>query len=643
MKNKTYLITGLLLIILSISAFKNSNSPIEIIRKKDAERFENFKQKIQFLKSEIIKFENKTTPFKASETAFLELRKAYKSWEYLAEHYDAVFIKENINGAPLPKLEQNSFGANVIEPKGLQVLDELLFDDSAEYLTKDMHFQLDYMTKQLNELALPEIYSRDIFIAARIELIRIATTGLTGFDTPGSGNGIQDALSVFETMQSDLILFQSEIELKNKLLSDSIFETLNKSITYLKQNNNFETFNRYSFLTQVINPLFRQLLSAHLTLELELPSEINNKPQAFNYLSNNLFAPDFLNADYYINVPKQFINEDAKKLGQLLFFDPILSANNQRSCASCHNPEKGFTDQLPKSLAYNFEGNLKRNSPTLINCVYSDRYFHDLRAHDLTGQLEHVITNGSEFNSNWNDILDKLNQSSEYKTLYSKAFNLDTSNAISIQNTQFAMSVFVGSIVGFNSKFDQLIVGSQKTFNKSETDIIAGFNLFMGKAACGTCHFAPVFNGSVPPFYTESESEVLGVSENPHQKKQVLGADKGRGGALLKEQVPFYEYSFKTPTVRNIAISKPYMHNGAYKTLNETMTFYNNGGGAGIGIDLEFQTLGTDKLELSKKEIKQIIAFMESMTDTNSISSKPLKLPVINNSTLNTRKVGGEY
>lgn len=641
--NKFYLIISLFLIVIGISAFKNTHSPIEIIRKNDTERFENFKQKIQILKTEITKFENKTSSFQSSVSAYLELRKAYKSWEYLAEHYDPIFIKENINGAPLPKLEPNSFGANVIEPKGLQVLDELMFDDFAQFKTQEIKRQLDGMSKPLNQLALPIIYDRDIFIAARVELLRIATLSITGFDTPGSSLGLQDALTSLETMHLDLKLFEPNIQNKNKALSDSIFETFKNSTIYLTQNKNFETFNRFDFLKLYINPLYRQLLTAHLALELELPSEINNKPQAFNYLSNNLFASDFLNADYYINVPKQFINDDAKKLGQLLFFDPILSANNQRSCASCHNPEKGFTDQLPKSLAYNYEGNLKRNSPTLINCVYSDRYFHDLRAHDLTDQMEHVITNGSEFNTNWNDILDKLNQSSEYKTLYSKAFYLDTNSAISIQNTQFAMSVFVGSIVGQNSPFDQLILGPQKAINKSETDIIAGFNLFMGKAACGTCHFAPVFNGSVPPFYTESESEVLGVSENPHQKKQMLGTDKGRGGALLKEQVPFYEFSFKTPTVRNIAITKPYMHNGAYQTLDDVMTFYNNGGGAGVGIDLEFQTLGTDKLELSKKEIKQIIAFMESLTDTSNINHKPTKLPIINNTKLNHRIVSGSY
>ena len=85
------------------------------------------------------------------------------------------------------------------------------------------------------------------------------------------------------------------------------------------------------------------------------------------------------------------------------------------------------------------------------------------------------------------------------------------------------------------------------------------------------------------------------------------------------------------------------MHNGAYQTLDEVMNFYNNGGGAGVGIQLEYQTLGTDKLELSKKEIKQIIAFMESLTDSANLTSKPSKLPKINNSKLNDRKVGGDY
>ena len=104
----------------------------------------------------------------------------------------------------------------------------------------------------------------------------------------------------------------------------------------------------------------------------------------------------------------------------------------------------------------------------------------------------------------------------------------------------------------------------------------------MGKAACGTCHYAPVFNGTVPPYFKESESEVLGVAKNPYAKKQILDDDKGRGNSLLKERVEFYNYSFKTPTVRNVEYTFPYMHNGAYKTLEDVMEFYNNGGGKGL-------------------------------------------------------------
>ena len=641
---KKPLILILLTFLIAFSSFKNSESPIETIRKRDYERYNSFKSELSLLKSLCNKDIDKQNTINIVNQ-YQKVRKTFKKWEYLAEYYDPIFIKEYINGAPLPKLEQNSFGANILEPKGLQVIDELLGDP----ITKETYSLLDkeasLMLSKLNQLVLPNLHSSHVFIAARIQLVRLFTLGITGFDTPGTNqdNALTDAKTVIETLQEDLTLYSNEIKEKNSSLNDTITLNFQQALLVLEKQTNFETFDRFSFLKTGIEPLYKNLLKAHQLLEYEMPHEINPQITAYNYQSESLFDNDFLNANYYINVPPQFINSSSKHLGELLFFDPILSENNQRSCASCHNPDKGFTDHQDKSTAYNDQGKLNRNSPTLINCVYSDRYFHDLRAHNLTDQMEHVITNQSEFNTNWNDILDKINQSTEYKMLYSKAFHLDTSSAVNIQNTQFAMSVYVASLRSINSPFDQLVSTSNTYYNEKEQNIIEGFNLFMGKAACGTCHFAPVFNGSVPPLYTESESEILGVSENPNQKKQVLGSDKGRGGTILKEQVPFYVYSFKTPTVRNIEITQPYMHNGAYKTLDEVMTFYNNGGGAGVGIHLEYQTLGTDKLELSKKEIKQIIAFMNSLTDSVNLSSKPTNLPKINNSKLNTRKVGGDY
>ena len=141
----------------------------------------------------------------------------------------------------------------------------------------------------------------------------------------------------------------------------------------------------------------------------------------------------------------------------------------------------------------------------------------------------------------------------------------------------------------------------------------AGFNLFAGKAKCATCHYVPLFNGLVPPEFTETESEVIGV---PADSKKTFDGDAGK---YLFTRSAIHRNAFKTPTIRNIALTAPYMHNGVFETLEEVMDFYNKGGGAGTHTAPENQTLPAEKLRLSKKEIKNIIAFMKALTDENGM------------------------
>ncbi len=638
-------IISLFILIICFSAYKSNDLVIERIRENDQERFENFKKELRLLRELINSSEKNKNEHKKIILSYQKLRESYKSWEYLGEYYASSFIKENINGAPLPKIENNSFGANVIEPKGLQVIDELINDKEYWNNKKEILQNIDYIISQINQFALPKIYLSSVFIASRTQIIRIITLGITGFDTPGSSeiNAINDAQKNLESILEDFKTIAPIIQKENIALYESILSDIELSVNYLKSHKNFNEFNRFEFINLYLNKLYKNILDLHKALNFEFPEEISRYPMPVNYLAENIFSDNFLSSDYYLNTPKKFINNESKLLGKMLFYDPILSSNNERSCASCHNPEKAYTDNLNKSLAYNFEGTLKRNSPTLINSVYSDRYFHDLRANNLTDQMEHVITNNSEFNTNWKNVIEKINSCSEYKTLYSKAFSVDTTNSVNIQHTQFAMSAFVSSLNSINSTFDQLIRNKKNNYTKHEEKIINGFNLFMGKAACGTCHFAPIFNGTVPPQYTESESEVLGVTENPYDKNQKLGIDKGRGQAVLKEKIDFYEYSFKTPSIRNIELTFPYMHNGAYNTLEDIMDFYNNGGGAGVGIKLEHQTLSADKLKLNKNEIADIIVFMKSLTDTAYLTEKISSLPKSNKLELNNRIIGGKY
>ena len=163
----------------------------------------------------------------------------------------------------------------------------------------------------------------------------------------------------------------------------------------------------------------------------------------------------------------------------------------------------------------------------------------------------------------------------------------------------------------------------------------------MGKAACGTCHFAPTFAGLVPPRFTETESEILGILKKFDTISPTLDTDAGRYSGHAKDQVPLYKRSFKTMTVRNSAITAPYFHNGAFATLDEVIEFYHRGGGAGLGLDVPYQTLPSEQLHLTRKEKKDIIAFLHSLTDTAGLTSKPQKLPFISGHA--ERIIGGLY
>ena len=232
-------------------------------------------------------------------------------------------------------------------------------------------------------------------------------------------------------------------------------------------------------------------------------------------MSENIFDQDFLNPNFYTKIPPKYNNPKSKQLGQLLFFDPIFSENGKRACSSCHDPDKAYTDQKSKNINFNNNGTLGRNSPSLLNSVFSERYFHDLRAMSFEDQMEHVIHHADEFNFSWNGVIKRINESPEYKQIFLNTYP-EYEGKIQIQLIQFSISAYLQSLVALNSKFDQYVTRKTKNIDPSVKN---GFNLFMGKAACGTCHFAPIFNGTVPPLYMESESENLGVPQNPYAKK----------------------------------------------------------------------------------------------------------------------------
>lgn len=576
----------------------------------------------------------------------LQVRIQYKKIEFLTEYLDSQFSRDFLNGAPLPKLERNNPNVTVIQPEGLQVLDELIFLQNPLEEKQSISNNLEKLNRHLKEFLIFQesvsISHREIIESLRYSLIRIYTLGLTGFDTPGSLNAIHEAEASWKKIRDITFLYMPVLKKSDKVLAGRLINNLDGGVSFLKKNTNFESFDRLAFLKSYLNPVYADLLQLHQKLQIETFEEVSFTTRPVNYESTNIFGEDFLNPFAFSTFSGDSLFNRKQALGQLLFFDPVLSGNNKRSCASCHNPKMAFTDGHRRSLAFDFSGKVERNAPTLINAIFANQYFYDLRAERIEDQVEHVMVSKKEFHSDFFEAGNRIMLSQEYVNRFKSAFPNLGEKPVNRETITRSLSAYVQSLVALNSPFDQYIRGESDSLSN---EAIKGFNLFMGKAACGTCHFAPHFSGLVPPFYKENESEVLGVPSYKNNSNSSVDPDLGRfANQKLLEKSMIYQHSFKTPTLRNVELTAPYMHNGVFDTLEEVVDFYNKGGGFGLDIKLENQTLPADPLGLDAEEVSNLIAFMISLTDTSGISGIPEKLPLFPAaSTLSDRLVGGEY
>ncbi|HEY1047876.1 MAG TPA: cytochrome c peroxidase, partial [Bacteroidia bacterium] len=323
------------------------------------------------------------------------------------------------------------------------------------------------------------------------------------------------------------------------------------------------------------------------------------------------------------------------QLGKLLFYDPILSGNNQRSCASCHIPTQYYADTVSRTaLKFNKMGRLTRNTPSTINAGFNHLIMADGKHLTLQEQAVAVMCNMDEMGSVKGEILEKVMSCKAYSDALTRLAKLTPqSPKPGIDHIVSAITLHYGKFSLYDSPFD-------RAMNKKEEvnqEVVLGYNLFMSKAQCATCHFVPQFNGVKPP-YVGSEFEVLGVPEDTNFIK--LSSDSGR--YYINPAFETFR-AFRTGTIRNASKTAPYMHNGVFRTLTEVVQFYNNGGAQGRGLQLENQTLSGDKLGLTEYEIRCLVLFMESLTENIVFEPAPEQLPKSKKKTLNNRIVGGNY
>ena len=551
------------------------------------------------LNNEIVQFEklvDQNASPKEIVEQFKKSRLFYKKVEWAIEY----FIPETARFMNGPALDEMELEENrSFEPHGFQVIEEMIYPEYKVSDKENVIREINIFKSNIKQLksTFDVITISDNYVLDALEqnVFRVIALGITGFDSPILQSSIPEAGESLLSISEPLAI----INPNNKSLPE-LKKIVAKAQQYSNDNTNFNAFDRAFFITEYLNPISKKIKA------FQKEENIKNvkKTSPLKQEIETLFDKDAFDVNAFVLSKDYNFTADKAKLGEKLFYDTSLSKNNDRSCATCHQPEKAFTDGLKTNVSLT-GSNLARNTPTLTYASLQNAQFWDMRQLDLEKQSVDVIQNKDEMHGSMDDIHAKILLNKEYINLFKKAYPTTAKpEAWQIQN---AIASYVRSLNAFDSRFDEYMRGNKNALNNEE---IEGMNLFMGKAKCATCHFTPLFNGTVPPSYSKTEHEVIGTPQDASGKK--LSSDQGR---YLYNKMPQLVGAFKTPTVRNAAVTAPYMHNGVFKTLEEVVDFYNKGGGQGLGYKVENQTLPFDELKLTKKEEKALVAFMKTLTD----------------------------
>lgn len=282
---------------------------------------------------------------------------------------------------------------------------------------------------------------------------------------------------------------------------------------------------------------------------------------------------------------------DAKvALGKMLYFDPRLSSTGTVSCNSCHNVMEGGDDDRNLSMGVN--GQLgARSAPTVWNSAFHSVQFWDGRAPSLEEQAKGPMTNPVEMGMKDHDaVMQRIQELDGYKAHFIKAFG--EKNPMNIENTVKAIAAFERTLITPNSAYDRYVTGDKKALNAQQ---IRGMNTF-ASTGCVACHSGAAFNGPSMPAGTGFYQKFPTFTDNSYVSKYKFMDDKGRGGVTGKS---YEDHMFRVPTLRNIADTAPYFHNGAVTTLNEAV-----------------HVMAKTQLnkDLSDKDAADIVAFLNALS-----------------------------
>lgn len=299
-------------------------------------------------------------------------------------------------------------------------------------------------------------------------------------------------------------------------------------------------------------------------------------------------------------------------LGRYLFFDPVLSGDGSVSCASCHDPDRGFADGLGRSIGVSGRP-VRRSAPSLWNVAFQQRFFWDSRAGSMEEQMVGPLYDENEMATNPAQLLNTLNGISRYRELFRQAWpeEFQTGEAtIGLDQVYGAIAAFQLSLISLNSRYDHYAHGFADALTEREKE---GMNIFRSFVArCSECH--------TPPLFTNQQIAVIGTPD-----PEGLAFDPGAAVPLGE---PSLRGGFKVPSLRNIALTAPYMHSGGFATLREAVAFYTGGRGHAVppGEDLKIHWHIWEP-NLSDMELDRLVDFLQTLTDESFKPSEPLELP----------------
>jgi len=296
-------------------------------------------------------------------------------------------------------------------------------------------------------------------------------------------------------------------------------------------------------------------------------------------------------------------------LGRYLFFDPVLSGDKTQSCAHCHHPDLGFADGRGRSIGK--DGKLlSRGAPSLWNVTFQKKFFWDSRSDNLQEQALEPLLSPIEMAATIKGIEAELNNNITYRQLFGVTYPSSRKEGINIDHVTRALAAFEATLISLNSPYDRYAHGDQNALSSEELE---GHNIFRSFVTrCSQCH--------TPPLFTNGELAVIGSPE-----PEGLPRDSGVQGV---NGDPVFRGAFKTPTLRNISLTAPYMHSGRFSSLNEVIKFYNDGRGnavpPGEKMHINWHIVNFD---LSAEEIRKLVAFLGTLVDETMKPEIPRRVP----------------